>query len=140
MLKKQNILILFFIIKYCMFRYPYNKYSGGHDILVKIMHQKMLVVAGQFGTDRVRQCRRGNAHLGRVRVVRHHVHAAEVDQVRPAAHADDASVQIRLALPRRLQRRQDLWVLRNQTRHACKHQLMQKLTITFITDQHDQLQ
>ncbi len=55
MLKKQNVLILFFIIKYCMFRYPYNKYSGGHDILVKIMHQKMLVVAGHFGTDRVRR-------------------------------------------------------------------------------------
>lgn len=37
--------------------------------------------------------------LGRVRVVRHHVHEAEVDQVRPAAHADDAAVQIRLTLP-----------------------------------------
>lgn len=60
-------------------------------------------------------CCRGNGYLGGVRVVGHHVHEAEVDQVRAAAHADDATVQIRLVLPGGFQTRKDLWVLQNGT-------------------------
>ena len=41
----------------------------------------------------------------------HHEHEAEVDQVGAAADADHTALKVRLRLPHRLERRQDLRVL-----------------------------
>lgn len=53
----------------------------------------------------------GGAYPGCFGIVCYHEHEAEVDQVGPAADADDAPLQICLRLPNALKRRQDLWVL-----------------------------